>query len=334
MAIQKVPARAIESSASSANLSIDAGTLYLDASNNRVGIGTNSPTTTLDIASKVTINAANAYGKINIARATDNGLSALYIQGADNAGTANELSLVNSGGGGAAINITGGDLRFYASSNTTERMRIDSSGNVGIGGTATRGILDIFGGRVNIRGNSSDSRAFITLGDATYTSATIAAAYGGELTLTGTPVNLASGQLKFPASQNASSDANTLDDYEEGTWTAVPTWATQGTGSGNITGLYTKIGNTVNIHCYPTAVKGTASGAFKITGLPFTPAQNTACSVRADAAGAASKVLQCVTVGTEIRFTLMNQSTTYGADLTATDMNAACYINIQCTYQI
>jgi len=140
--------------------------------------------------------------------------------------------------------------------------------------------------------------------------------------------------VTFPATQSASSDANTLDDYEEGTWTAVPTWATQGTGSGNVTAQYTKVGNLVSIRCYPVAVKGTASGIFKITGLPFTASDNTACSVRADAAGAASKVLQCVVTGTEIKFSLMNQSTTYSADLTAADMNGACYINIQCTYQI
>ena len=140
--------------------------------------------------------------------------------------------------------------------------------------------------------------------------------------------------ITFPATQSASSDANTLDDYEEGTWTAVPTWATQGTGSGNVTAQYTKVGNLVSVRCYPIAVKGTASGVFKITGLPFTSSENTACSIRVDAAGAASKVLQSIVVGTEIRFSLMNQSTTYAAELTATDMNGSCYMNIQCTYQI
>lgn len=120
--------------------------MRIDSSGN-VGVGTSSPSQKLDIASRVAFNTSNAYGRINIARATDSGLTALYIQGADNAGTANELSLVNAGGGGAAINITGGDLRFYASSNTTERMRIDSSGNVGIGtSTPTAGYkLDISG---------------------------------------------------------------------------------------------------------------------------------------------------------------------------------------------
>jgi len=124
--------------ASTDTLNVGNGGLVKDASGN-VGIGTASPAQKLDIASKVQIDTANSYGKIKIARATDSGVSALYIQGADNAGTGNDLSLVNTGGGCAAINITGGDLRFYASSNTTERMRIDSSGNLLVGTTSSTG---------------------------------------------------------------------------------------------------------------------------------------------------------------------------------------------------
>lgn len=134
----------------------------IDTSQN-VGIGTTSPAQKLDVASKVQINTSNSYGKIQIARATDSGLTALYIQGADNAGTANELSLVNAGGGGAAINITGGDLRFYATSNTTERMRIDSSGNVGIGTTSPTYKLDISSGNsntLNITTNNTNTTIF------------------------------------------------------------------------------------------------------------------------------------------------------------------------------
>jgi hypothetical protein len=121
--------------------------LTVDASQN-VGIGTASPAQKLDIASKVQIDTANSYGKIKIARATDSAL-ALYIQGADNAGTGNELSIVNSGGGGAAINVTGGELKFFASSNTTERARIDSNGNLLVGCTT-----------VNVAG-TSDTSGFV-----------------------------------------------------------------------------------------------------------------------------------------------------------------------------
>src|SRR3990167_787780 len=36
-------------------------------------------------------------------------------------------------------------------------------------------------------------------------------------------LNLTGGQIKFPGTQVPSSDANTLDDYEEGTWTPIIT---------------------------------------------------------------------------------------------------------------
>jgi hypothetical protein len=155
----------------------------------------------------------------------------------------------------------------------------DASGNVGIGGAASRGILDIFGGRVNIRGNSSDSRAFITMGDATYTSATIAAAYGGDLTLTGYPVNLAAGQLKFPATQSASSDPNTLDDYEEGTWTpSLMTGSTQPTFTyPSRGGTYVKIGRQVIAWFYAlvsVSSAGNAQAAVVASSLPFAPRSN------------------------------------------------------------
>jgi hypothetical protein len=56
--------------------------------------------------------------------------------------------------------------------------------------------------------------------------------------------------ISFPATQSASSDANTLDDYEEGTWTVTFTPSS----SGSITlkpavnlGSYTKVGRLVTI---------------------------------------------------------------------------------------
>jgi len=63
--------------------------------------------------------------------------------------------------------------------------------------------------------------------------------------------------------------ANTLDDYEEGTWSA----GFQGcTASGHeATGWYTKIGDVVYVTYHSGSVSiSSASGAAKITGLPFT----------------------------------------------------------------
>ncbi|RTM07399.1 MAG: hypothetical protein EKK31_11590 [Hyphomicrobiales bacterium] len=81
---------------------------------------------------------------------------------------------------------------------------------------------------------------------------------------------LTADQIKFPATQVPSSDANTLDDYEEGTWTPTIT-ATSGTfTSTSATGSYTKIGRLVSIRVSITITTvGTASGGVVFT-LPFT----------------------------------------------------------------
>lgn len=77
--------------------------------------------------------------------------------------------------------------------------------------------------------------------------------------------------ITFPVAVNASSNANTLDDYEEGTWT--PTIASS---SGTITtytssGNYIKIGRQVTAQAVITISNvGTASGFANIGGLPFT----------------------------------------------------------------
>ena len=56
--------------------------------------------------------------------------------------------------------------------------------------------------------------------------------------------------ITFPATQSPSTDANTLDDYEEGTWTPVLSGSTGSAGSYTATtaaGRYTKIGRVVSI---------------------------------------------------------------------------------------
>ena len=83
--------------------------------------------------------------------------------------------------------------------------------------------------------------------------------------------------ITFPGTASASSDANTLDDYEEGTWT--PTFISGGgaftsiTYDSNTAGRYTKIGNTVYIQGSirtDAITVGTATGTVYVGGLPFT----------------------------------------------------------------
>jgi len=83
--------------------------------------------------------------------------------------------------------------------------------------------------------------------------------------------------ITFPATQVASSDANTLDDYEEGTWTPVVADASSGGNTGTCTinsAKYTKIGRVVSVECDISGIQTTgmtAGNALNIRGLPFSP---------------------------------------------------------------
>jgi hypothetical protein len=72
--------------------------------------------------------------------------------------------------------------------------------------------------------------------------------------------------ITFPATQSASSNANTLDDYEEGTWTpslgGTATYTTQ-------SGTYTKVGRVVTV-LFELTVNTLGTGSTTtISGLPF-----------------------------------------------------------------
>lgn len=95
--------------------------------------------------------------------------------------------------------------------------------------------------------------------------------------------------VSFPATQVASSDPNTLDDYEEGAWTP-----TDGSGAGLTLTVnaarYTKVGGLVVVECFVT-YPATASGASAaISGLPFAAAGVTVGTVLTNGAGGATVV--------------------------------------------
>jgi hypothetical protein len=80
--------------------------------------------------------------------------------------------------------------------------------------------------------------------------------------------------ITFPATQSASSDANTLDDYEEGTWTPVFVGSTTAGSctynTGVTNGAYVKIGQLVYTTFSIVATSShTGTGALLLNGLPF-----------------------------------------------------------------
>ena len=210
------------------------------------------------------------------------------------------LAAVNSG----ALAVTG------AISSTTGANFATSSGNVGIGGgdpatrklsiAAVRDAQD-FGGAVSFvnssysngrnfyignhyagagsmefrlsRFNNTDHRLILSANESGLVTLHEGLAVTGAISAT--EIISANKGITFPATQVASADANTLDDYEEGTFT--PSF--ESTGISAITygtgrnGYYTKVGRlvTVTINIMTQSITVTDSSAVvTISGLPFT----------------------------------------------------------------
>jgi hypothetical protein len=174
-----------------------------------------------------------------------------------------------------------------------EIARFDSSGNLGIdttspayrlhvrraGGVASLGInLDNTVGFTrdvqyySVADSTSDTtgHAFYVRNGSATNNLALRISNAGTLTLQGGSTSATGVGISFPATQVASSDANTLDDYEEGTFT--PTWTGVSSGSvttGQLLGKYTKVGNIVTV--WISAVNPSAttlSGDWKFS-LPF-----------------------------------------------------------------
>jgi hypothetical protein len=178
----------------------------------------------------------------------------------------------------------------------TEDMRIDATGNVGIGTSSPAYSLDVRSTAAPAirlsRSGSAGQIASMVFEDGTATlgtgNTTRIASDSGAISFStgGTSGSITGGTerlripadaagITFPATQAPSSDANTLDDYEEGTWT--PTFNANLTAAAAYAkGRYVKIGSMVWI-TYSFKV-GTVSGAnnFEFGGLPFANIAGTA----------------------------------------------------------
>ena len=163
---------------------------------------------------------------------------------------------VLSATGGTGTNIAGANLTIRGGASTGT-----GAGGVIIFSTAAAG------GSSGTTTNSASERARITSGGNLDLQK--------NLGLGGTSATTSGTGITFPATQSASTNANTLDDYEEGTWT--PTLAP---GSGTFTtltyttnrGRYVKIGSSIQfsfeIEVNAFSV-GTGSTYILLEGFPF-----------------------------------------------------------------
>ena len=260
----------------------------IDTSQN-VGIGTSSPT-------------FSAGGGLNVANST---FATLRARGGSSTGTD-----FAGGSDGKGYVYVRDNADLIIGTNNTERMRIDSSGNVLIGQSSL-----INNEKLLVRDNIAASANARIRNDSTSASAGAAIAmnasgnvwgiecgssaknsnaltwlldYGGTnaerlrlntdgtLILRGGSTSATGTGITFPATQSASSDANTLDDYEEGTFTPIA----YGLSSAGTTtyssqvGSYTKIGNLVTVNFSINVASMTGTGALALGGFPFTAAVN------------------------------------------------------------
>jgi len=153
---------------------------------------------------------------------------------------------------------------------------------------------------VKVNKISPRSGTDVTLGDSgdtftipsgvTLTNSGTATGFG----LTGWSVNGGNNDL-LPASASAgiylgvssATAANLLDDYEEGSWTPVPKGGGVDINSSveASAGKYTKVGALVYIKASIRMNRGTNTGSFTITGIPFAPASTVAANVLLDGRG-------------------------------------------------
>ena len=90
-------------------------------------------------------------------------------------------------------------------------------------------------------------------------------------------LDMTGGQIKFPATAAPSSDANTLDDYQEEDWTPrIDGSSSTGTASASIAvGKCVKVGKRVFLDFYVNWSGGTGTGNLRIANLPYASANVT-----------------------------------------------------------
>lgn len=155
-------------------------------------------------------------------------------------------------------------------------------------------------------------------------------------TPTFTSITLSGGQIAFPTGAVPSGDPNTMDDYEEGTWTPTVTFGGGNTGvvynAGATVGKYTKIGNLINVSgSLRLTNNGSDTGTVQILGLPFSPSNvpRLVFVVGNTAGVTVTKYLWGEGAGGVYFFLKDNLS--YLTDVEFTD---TAYITFHCTYQV
>jgi hypothetical protein len=313
------------------NGSAPVNSLVIDSSG-RLGIGTSSPTVNLHVV------GASGSGGIQIGNSADSQYH--YINFGGDTPSDNAWQIGRSPTGGVGPN---NGFYIYDLKNGLTRLSIDASGRVGIGDSAPESLLHLKGSNATLKIESSvntgyssvefdraadDTHFAIYAYDSSHASqANNVQFYGYQngniqfitnsnatprLTITNGGILQISSGITFPATAVAATDANTLDDYEEGTFTPTLTFGGGSTGIAYLyqLGQYTKVGNlvTVTIRLALTS-KGSSTGNALIESLPFTVSSATSGQLHAGCAIQVNNFSANTAITTVFAIALSNTST-------------------------
>jgi len=261
------------------------------------GIDDNATSTavTIDASEKVTL-ASSVSPQLTLNRSVATGDAAMEFQS-------------NGAVVGGITSTTAGNMVLQTGSSLTERMRIDSSGNVGIGTASPDSETLLHVRKGDAGGVDSATNSVLTLENNTTAILQFLTpnTANGQIRF-GDPQDTGSGYIQYSHSDSSLqfgtngpekmridsggraiigggvtlgngqtyAAANTLDDYEEGTWTPIirgNTPAPTGQSYARQNGRYTKVGRLVTLEFdIVLSAKGTVGGSYLIiSGVPFNP---------------------------------------------------------------
>ena len=237
------------------------------------------------------------------------------------AGSFTTLTTTTEANGISALGGAGVSKRANVLIQGTNASSASKISYVGVNAWGTDGSLEIMSGTGTTKiGEGGTGYATVSSTGLAVTgaiTATTTGKVGTTLGVGGATPSASGAGITFPATQSASTDPNTLDDYEEGTWTPV-LYYQDATGVTRTytaqTGTYTKSGNTVTVAATVTGATSN-SGSYAndnigISGLPFSAAGVALLQVlHSGFAGSATVGAIVAQTGTTITYFLKQSST-------------------------